>query len=485
MVTLCYLRRFMRFFEALMAQAPAGSLPVSAEMAAFYARVKAVLTDNRQLLAGRISDEDRRRVLDQLGQAAGDFRWSVYERSFSGQRETLSAADLQAFAALSLAYIDHSLSANERPDRLYHGYNLLTLAPGRAGIGHLAEMLEGQVAILSSGYLSAAQSLAVLDALRKSALFREDQYSYLLYPNKNLPGFLQKNTLSEAQLKATPAGARLADGSYPRLMERDVRGAYHFNGSFKNAADLSAALQADGSFSAAEQADLLALYEAVFNHKAFTGRSGTFFGYEGLGSIYWHMVSKLRLAVLETCLQARREAAGPELESRLLTHYYHIVAGIGLHKPPARYGAFPTDPYSHTPLGKGAQQPGMTGQVKEDILSRLGELGLKVLDGCLHFQPGLLRRSELLSQAQTATFYDLNGHKQAITLPENSLFFTYCQTPVVYALAGQPGIEAHFRDGSVKRYESLALDAEVTQNILNRSGEVSRLNVFWPPDHWQ
>ena len=45
------------------------------------------------------------------------------------------------------------------------------------------------------------------------------------------------------------------------------------------------------------------------------------------------------------------------------------------------YGAFPTDPYSHTPAGKGAQQPGMTGQVKEDVISRFGELGVEVKNG--------------------------------------------------------------------------------------------------------
>ena len=48
-------------------------------------------------------------------------------------------------------------------------------------------------------------------------------------------------------------------------------------------------------------------------------------------------------------------------------HYFEILAGIGAHKSPELYGAFPTDPYSHTPGGKGAQQPGMTGQVKEDL----------------------------------------------------------------------------------------------------------------------
>ena len=51
---------------------------------------------------------------------------------------------------------------------------------------------------------------------------------------------------------------------------------------------------------ATEEENLLHMFEDLFDHKSFTGRSGTFFGFEGLGSIYWHMVSKLALAVQET-----------------------------------------------------------------------------------------------------------------------------------------------------------------------------------------
>ena len=79
-----------------------------------------------------------------------------------------------------------------------------------------------------------------------------------------------------------------------------------------------------------------------------------------------------------------------------------MVAGIGVHKSPSLYGAFPTDPYSHTPGGKGAQQPGMTGQVKEDILSRIGELGAIVSKGVLSFSPGLLRGREFQADASKA-----------------------------------------------------------------------------------
>ena len=61
---------------------------------------------------------------------------------------------------------------------------------------------------------------------------------------------------------------------------------------------------------------LLDSFEAVFNHKAFTGRSGTFYGYEGLGSIYWHMVSKLALAAYEVADDAVNKKESPETIKR-------------------------------------------------------------------------------------------------------------------------------------------------------------------------
>ena len=66
-------------------------------------------------------------------------------------------------------------------------------------------------------------------------------------------------------------------------------------------------------------------------------------------------------------------------------YYFKIRSGLSASKTPKEYGAFPFDPYSHTPSHSGAQQPGMTGQVKEEILTRFGELGCFVNDGCIMF----------------------------------------------------------------------------------------------------
>ncbi|MEM6773173.1 MAG: hypothetical protein AAF597_21550, partial [Bacteroidota bacterium] len=331
-----------------------------------------------------------------------------------GKKKKIALADLRRFSKSCLAHLDHSIAANQRSDNLFHAYNLMTPSKEGVAISYLSEMLEGQVAALSSGNLPPVVVLDVLDALRESKLYREDQNSYILYPNKDLAGFLTKNLIPPSAVAKSTLLRQLVENGDARIVEKDVNGDFHFNGNFKNAGDLKAALgqlaeTTYGPLAEQESAILLGIFEEVFNHKEFTGRSGTFFGYEGLGSIYWHMVSKLQLAVQECCLQAIEQGADTSVTQKLIKHYYAINEGIGIHKPPNLYGAFPTDPYSHTPAGKGAQQPGMTGQVKEDILSRIGEFGVTVANGKIAFLPRLLRRSEFLNSPAVFQYVDVSG----------------------------------------------------------------------------
>ncbi len=223
---------------------------------------------------------------------------------------------------------------------------------------------------------------------------------------------------------------------------------------------------------ASDKTLLLYIFEEMFDHKSFTGRSGTFYGYEGLGSIYWHMVSKLLLATQENCLLAVANNESEETIGRLLEHYYEINEGIGAHKSPELYGAFPTDPYSHTPGGKGAQQPGMTGQVKEDVLCRFGELGVFVEDGKLFFNPRLLRAEEFLSEAKTFKYTAIDKELKTIPLEKGSLCFTYCQVPVIYKLEDNNRVEVIYNDGSTSK-----LDETTSDKIFNRTGEVNQIIV--------
>jgi hypothetical protein len=203
------------------------------------------------------------------------------------------------------------------------------------------------------------------------------------------------------------------------------------------------------------------------------------FGFEGLGCIYWHMVAKLLLAVQENFFTALDQGADEKVCRQLGQLYYRVRKGIGFNKTPAEYGAFPTDPYSHTPRHAGAQQPGMTGQVKEEILSRFGELGVRVSDGAVSFHPDLLRSCEFVSSPQTFHYLDVADNWQSITVPSRGLAFTWCQVPVVYQLDDEvdPVLSITWDDGTQNSLTQLALPAKESSELFRRSGRIRQLTV--------
>lgn len=484
MVTLYYLRRFLNFFDEIFQNSTLENIEISSEMAAFFNAIKVTFAENESELSGSISDTKRKEILDALGKAGSDYRNSIYAKSFSSEKTKIDINSIKTFIELALKYLEHSIEANKRNDNIYHAYNLMTVkGDTEVSISYLDEMLEGQVAVLSSGYLNSKENLSVLDGLKQSKLFREDQYSYILYPYKNLKGFMDRNTIPATAVNQSNLLQQLVKDENKQIIEKDINGDYHFNGNFKNGNDLKIGLQnligtAYSDLVQKEQTTVLQIFEDIFNHKAFTGRSGTFYGYEGLGSIYWHMVSKLLVATMECCQKAIRENDSDEIIGRLLEHYYEISEGIGVHKSPELYGAFPTDPYSHTPAGKGAQQPGMTGQVKEDILSRFGELGVFIKEGLLVFNPNMLRKSEFLTEPRVFSYVNVAGNTCELTINKGQLVFTYCQIPIVYILSDENKTEVQLNDGSAKSFDGLGLDKQTSDDCFGRLGKVKVIKVY-------
>jgi hypothetical protein len=483
MVTLYYLRRFIAFCRDLFERVEE-EFDISSEVAEFFRSIAGTLKRYLYLLGKPISDEDRKKVLDDLGEAGSRYRNKIYSEGFSGNLTRVSSKELRVFCDLALQHIDHSIRVNKRNDNLYHSYNLIKVYNNKIRIRHLYEMLEGQVAVLSSGALSPREAVTLLDALRSSKLYRADQNSYLLYPDRKLPRFLEKNNVPQSEVERSKLLTELLKCDDKRIVVRDINGGIHFNAAFRNSDVLKEALEAlknekDYCKLVEEEIGLiLEIYEKVFDHQSFTGRSGSFYKYEGLGCIYWHMVSKLLLAVQEVLNKAASMNEDKAILDRLKNHYYEIREGIGVHKSPRLYGAFPTDPYSHTPSFTGAQQPGMTGQVKEDIISRLGEMGVAVEDGCIKFRSFLINQAEFLKTPRIFNYYGINGQLQNIELDKDTLAFTICQMPVIIHRSGQTRIEVNNANGSKRIVKGLDLDVETSSTIFNRTGVVHSLDVF-------
>jgi hypothetical protein len=150
--------------------------------------------------------------------------------------------------------------------------------------------------------------------------------------------------------------------------------------------------------------------------------------------------------------------ADPDVVRDLKERYQDVRSGIGFHKDPETYGAFPPDPYSHTPWGRGAKQPGMTGQVKEEVIARYAELGLVVRDGAVRFFP------ELILDDQWRRGSD-------------DFIFTYCGVPIRVVRAGESGIVVTPSDGEAIRFDDLAISREISWEIFSRSEKVSSVEV--------
>ncbi len=477
-VTALHLREYLAFIDGILQGSPVDQVPVAGPVLDWLRDIEAALTAYAGLPGtGKVTAEERRGLLDRLGAAFSEYRSRVYGRT-PAPAEAASVAELRSFLATVRPHLDLIAATARRADGLLDAYRLLRLRTGGAELEPLYAMLEGQVVALGSTDTELGTAIELVDRMFASDLYRPDQESLLLYPNEPPPPFVQKNRVPEARIGPAMAGLIDSGGG---IVCRDEDGIVRFAGSLRNARDLAAALDGlDPPFRLddAGRSEVMCAYEAVFNHRAFTGRSQTMYRYEGLGSIYWHMVAKLLLALQERLLVAVDSGEDPALIDEMIQRYRRVRAGLGDRKTVAAHGAFPLDPHSHTPADSGARQPGMTGAAKDGVLLRWGELGVRVHAGRVRFRPILLDEGEFLTEPRP-----WEPLEPGQVLDAGTMGFTYCGVPVVY----------HRHDGRASTRVTLAggavmasgdrLDPDTSRMLFARRGEIARIDVWLRPCH--
>jgi hypothetical protein len=121
--------------------------------------------------------------------------------------------------------------------------------------------------------------------------------------------------------------------------------------------------------------------------------------------------------------------------------------------------AIPIEPYSHSSFDGKSQQPGMTGQVKESVLMRRGELGVLVEDGSLRFDPWFVSPAEF------------DG--------EGCLSFSVCGIPVRYlpGEADEESLEIHYANGETERVPGLLLPQPISREVFFRRDKIVGIDV--------
>jgi len=123
------------------------------------------------------------------------------------------------------------------------------------------------------------------------------------------------------------------------------------------------------------------------------------------------------------------------------------------------------------------RQPGMTGQVKEEILTRWGELGVRVHDGRVSFDPQLLQDDEFFAEPTSFSYIGADGQSLQIPLPAGSLAFTFCQVPVIYTQGDERYIVIKRGDGSELRVDGDTIQETTAAELFGRIGRIERVTV--------
>lgn len=449
MVTVFHLHRYLRFLRERFVDHE--TLRVSRPVADWLRELSQAYRDGPD---GPIDGASRRAMVEALGVVA-DAQGRRLLASARSDLTEVPMSEVLEFFDLAIAALDRSIDASMRPDGLVDSYNLISFPTSdSAEVERLGPMLEGQVAALAAGLLEPEAAVRAIDALFASEMHRRDLGTFMLYPVAEIAPFADRNVVPDARL---PEGI---ETRMPNVLVRDGSGRLRFRPGATNAAELERLLDQD-AVAELDRPHLHAVYEQVFGHAGFTGRSGSMYGYEGIGSVYWHMVSKLLLAAQDSYWSAVDAGAPASATDGLRAAYRRIRSGLGFAKDPATFGAFPVDCYSHTPAHSGAQQPGMTGQVKEEVIARFGELGLRVVNGCVVVQPGLLDPAEVFAEAADGA----------------AAWFTFCAVPMSLRLGSAPGVRVVMADGEVVDRAESSLTAAESALVFARTGEV--LRVEW------
>jgi hypothetical protein len=119
----------------------------------------------------------------------------------------------------------------------------------------------------------------------------------------------------------------------------------------------------------------------------------------------------------------------------------------------------------------------MTGQVKEDFLSRMRELGIYIENGEIAFRFSMINPNEFLVQKKVFEYFDLKDEKQQIILNEGQLGFTFCQVPVIYTISQEDKIKLTKNDGTWIELAGNTIKHDWSVSLFERDRRFSQIEV--------
>ena len=111
---------------------------------------------------------------------------------------------------------------------------------------------------------------------------------------------------------------------------------------------------------------------------------------------------------------------------------------------------------------------------------RFRELGVRVVDGVLHLEPGRVFEEDWLTGPASLDVMATEGGLRTLALGPGELGFTLCGVPIVYRRQAS-GVSITLADGGQEHREA-GLDSATSARIFARDGHVRQISVGLPAD---
>ncbi len=398
------------------------------------------------------------KVLKELGYNFNRYKETLCVDIFKNKIEVEYKTILE-FLRLSQMYIDYTIKKNKRKDGLYHSYNIMY--PQKDEIGHLKEMLEGQVAIIGCDYLSQRETTELLQKMEKSKLYSKKDKTYYRYPVVYTSSFVDKNIIPREFAVKSRLIQKLVKNNNEELVKIDCNKKIHFNEKlnsyekFKSALETLTQNQAYKELVMIEEEELLKCYREVFNE--LTDITIKFSEYEG--------IETLLLNIWEKIITAKNK-------DDFKTAYRTIRSGLGFKKTPKEWCSFPQNAYSHTSFERVIEQLG------EKNIMRFAELGIIVKDSRISFCPNLIDDSEFLSEKTEFEFIRIDNERELVSLDKDMLAFTFCQTPVIYQKSDKNEIFVLYTNAESVTVKGNTLPEDISKSVFMRENKVDSIRVY-------
>ncbi len=426
-ITVYHIKAYLEFIKDVF-KSSQDSFNISKEVVQWLIDLKNILESTTEY------KNNEKTVLDNMGEAFCKYRKSVYKYGFS-KKINLETKEILSFINEAIKVVDYTIEINRKS--VFVSYNLLkddfTFTP-------MKTMLEGQSAAIAGGFLTANEVCNLIHEM-KTELYDEKEKYHTLYPVKKTTRFCDKNIVN--------SDMPLING----ITTNSINGTMHFNADIVSK-DILVKKCKDANVNKAQMQMLLDEFENVFRHKKFKGRSDRMYKFEGIGCVYWHQNAKFALGILET---AQKSFLNCEDVTQIYNTYNDILSGFIYRKSPMQCNAIPIEPYSHTSYNKKSEQPGMTGQVKESIIMRRGELGVIVKNGEIIFSNDFLRDAE----------FDEKGEIE----------FSIYGIPCKYKKSDEKGVVVYCNNNGI-RQQGYVIEKDICNKIFMRSTKIRNIEIL-------